>query len=74
MRPEEPIPHWLEYPWVNLSHVCRLLWGSSASHLTSRMARRRKAHTWTAEECIRLEEIRASFEAQLSANKLESHL
>ena len=74
MQPEQPQPHWLEYPWVNLSHVCRLLWGSSASHLTSRMTRRRKAQTWTAEEVARLEEIRASFEAQLSANQPDSQL
>lgn len=62
--------NWLNYPFINLSHVCRLLWGSSDRHITARLAYRRKnPASWMPEELEKLEEIRRSFAKQLEENQ-----
>lgn len=62
--------NWLQYPFINLSHVCRLLWGASTKTETSRLDYRRKnPGSWKQDELVRLEEIRASFADQIQKNE-----
>jgi hypothetical protein len=60
----------IEYPFINRSHVCRLLWGASSKTETSRLTYRLKnPNSWTQVELAKLEEIRLSFLSDLQKNE-----
>lgn len=62
--------NWIDYPFINKSHICRLLWGASTKTETSRLDYRKKnPKSWTVEEWQKLEEIKLSIVDQLQKNE-----